>query len=128
MVIGGPGCDKGTQCDEIVKKDGFVRISSGDLTRLEAQTKPEESSNLVSVMECGKLISPELVLDLIRTEMSKHKETAKGFLTDGYPREPQQGIPFEERVGPVSVIFFFDSSPDVLKESIMLRGRDTGSQ
>ncbi|GJQ71308.1 Adk1 [Trypoxylus dichotomus] len=125
-VIGGPGCGKGTQCDEIVKKYGFVHISSGDLIRLEAQKKPEESSNLVSVMESGKLISTELVLDLIRTEMFKHKETAKGFLIDGYPREPQQGVLFEEKIGPVSVILFFDASPDVLKERIMFRAKDSG--
>ena len=41
----------------------------------------------------------ETVLTLIKTAMIKaRKSGAKGFLIDGYPREVEQGIAFENQV------------------------------
>jgi adenylate kinase len=37
-------------------------------------------------------------LDLIKQAMLKNLSTAKGFLIDGYPREVEQGVDFEEQV------------------------------
>ena len=35
---GGPGSGKGTQCQKIVDKFGFVHLSAGDLLRAEIQS------------------------------------------------------------------------------------------
>ena len=36
-MLGGPGCGKGTRCDKIVAKYGFIHLSSGDLLREEVK-------------------------------------------------------------------------------------------
>lgn len=40
----------------------------------------------------------ETVLRLIREAMVKQLEGGKGFLIDGYPREVDQAVKFEEQV------------------------------
>ena len=37
-----------------------------------------------------------MVLDLIRDKMTSELATSKGFLIDGYPREMDQGVQFEQ--------------------------------
>ena len=49
----------------------------------------------------------ETVLTLLRTAMERAviQDGAKGFLIDGYPREVDQGIAFENQV-PLALIVF----------------------
>ncbi len=51
FVLGGPGAGKGTQCERLVGKYGFIHLSAGDLLR-----KARESGS-----EDGKLIDECLV-------------------------------------------------------------------
>ena len=39
-----------------------------------------------------------IVLDLIRDKMTAELANSKGFLIDGYPREMDQGVQFEQEV------------------------------
>lgn len=50
----------------------------------------------------GELVPNNVVLDLLKEAMEKVTR-AKGFLIDGYPREKQQGIAFENAIAPVTV-------------------------
>jgi hypothetical protein len=43
-------------------------------------------------------IVQETVLELLRENIAAKASTSKGFLIDGYPREMDQGIKFEEQV------------------------------
>lgn len=38
FVLGGPGSGKGTQCMVLVKKYGFIHLSTGDLLRDEVKS------------------------------------------------------------------------------------------
>lgn len=61
--------------------------------------------------------------------MDKAREegtTKTGFLIDGYPREKDQGILFEEKVCPVDLIIFFDVANDTLEKRLL--GRAAMSQ
>lgn len=125
-IIGGPGSGKGTQCDLIVKKYGFIHISSGELIRAAiAQNRPEDNT-LVQTVKAGKLVPSEYILKLIKKEILKQLKDAKGFLIDGYPRERDQGILFEKTIGPVDLIIFFEASVDTLKTRILQRAQTSG--
>lgn len=54
----------------------------------------------------GELVSNEVVLELLKEAILQKAEEAKGFLIDGYPREKEQGIAFENAIAPVTVSFF----------------------
>ncbi|EGI61147.1 PREDICTED: adenylate kinase isoenzyme 1 [Acromyrmex echinatior] len=128
-VIGGPGCGKGTQCDRIIEKYGFLHLSSGDLLRAEVASGSERGASLQALMSKGLFVPTDIVLELIKEQMDKAREegtTKTGFLIDGYPREKDQGILFEEKVCPVDLIIFFDVANDTLEKRLL--GRAAMSQ
>jgi len=128
-VIGGPGCGKGTQCDRMIEKYGLHHLSSGDLLRAEVASGSERGASLQDLMSKGLFVPTDIVLELIKEEMNKAREegaTKTGFLIDGYPREKDQGILFEEKVCPVDLILFFDVANDTLKKRLL--GRAAVSQ
>lgn len=55
-VIGGPGCGKGTQCDRIIEKYGFLHLSSGDLLRAEVASGSERGASLQDLMSKGLFV------------------------------------------------------------------------
>ena len=100
FVTGGPGSGKGTQCDKIVKQFNFTHLSSGDLLRAKVASGSADGQELAALMKEGKLVPLEKVLDLITEAMNEAVASGycNGFLIDGYPREIEQGIKFEEKV------------------------------
>ncbi|XP_015600874.1 adenylate kinase isoenzyme 1 [Cephus cinctus] len=123
-VIGGPGCGKGTQCDRIIAKYGFLHLSSGDLLRDEVASGSQRGSSLQELMSKGLFVPTDVVLDLIKEKMNKAREdgsTKTGFLIDGYPRELNQGLQFEKDVAPVDLIIFFDVKNETLKKRLLGR-------
>ena len=89
-VLGGPGCGKGTQCNKIVAKYGFIHLSSGDLLRDEVKSGSKRGKEMNEMMENGELVPLEIILDLLTEAMIGHLNGAKGFLIDGYPRTLEQ--------------------------------------
>ncbi|KAK2587590.1 hypothetical protein KPH14_003718 [Odynerus spinipes] len=128
-VVGGPGCGKGTQCDRIKKKYGFLHISSGDLLRDEVASGSERGAALQELMSKGLFVSTDIVLELIKEKMDKAESeglTKIGFLIDGYPRELDQGLLFEKKVCTVDLILFFDVSNDTMTKRLLSRGKSSG--
>ncbi|XP_057665349.1 adenylate kinase isoenzyme 1 isoform X4 [Diorhabda carinulata] len=123
---GGPGSGKGTQCDKIVEKYGFTHLSSGDLLRAEVESGSERGKELTAIMEKGELVPMEIVLDLIKSAIINALPTSKGYLIDGYPREKEQGIMFEDNIAPVNVIIFFEASEDTLVKRLLGRAETSG--
>ncbi|KAJ8978767.1 hypothetical protein NQ317_017491 [Molorchus minor] len=125
-VLGGPGSGKGTQCDKIVEKYKFTHLSSGDLLRAEVDSGSPRGKDLLAIMERGELVPLEIVLDLLKEAILKALPTSTGFLIDGYPREKEQGILFEQNIAPVNVVLFFDASENTLVERLLGRAKTSG--
>ncbi|XP_069674128.1 adenylate kinase isoenzyme 1 isoform X2 [Periplaneta americana] len=125
-VLGGPGSGKGTQCDKIVAKYGFTHLSTGDLLRNEVQSGSERGKKLNAIMERGELVPLDAVLGLLTEAMLNNVSTSKGFLIDGYPRELEQGLTFEKKIGECSVILNFDVSPETMTKRLLHRAQTSG--
>ncbi|XP_049872155.1 adenylate kinase isoenzyme 1-like [Pectinophora gossypiella] len=125
-VLGGPGSGKGTQCDKIVAKYGFTHLSSGDLLRAEIKTGSERANNLNSVMQGGGLVPNEVVLDLLKEAIDNEAGKSNGFLIDGYPREENQGRAFEECIGPVTTLIYFEVSAETMTQRLLSRAVNSG--
>lgn len=126
FILGGPGSGKGTQCEKIVEKYGFTHLSSGDLLRAEVESGSDLGKEINEIMERGDLVPMETVLRLIREAMVKTLETSKGFLIDGYPREVDQAVKFEEQVCPCTLVLYFELSDAVMTERLLKRGETSG--
>nr|XP_039269845.1 uncharacterized protein DDB_G0284459-like [Styela clava] len=126
FVVGGPGSGKGTQCDKIKEKYGFTHFSSGDLLRAEVASGSEKGKELTAIMERGELVPLSTVLELIKKNMLEHAHHSKGFLIDGYPRDVQQGIEFENTISPCTFVLWIDSSQETMVKRLLKRAETSG--
>jgi len=126
FVVGGPGSGKGTQCEKIVAKYGYTHLSSGDLLRAEVASGSDRGKQLNELMQQGKLVSNQLVLDMIKDAMISKAATSKGFLIDGYPRQVDQGVEFEAQIAPCKLVLYIDASDESMKKRLLHRGQSSG--
>ncbi|KAI6191574.1 Adenylate kinase isoenzyme 1 [Aphelenchoides bicaudatus] len=127
FIVGGPGSGKGTQCAKLVTKYGLTHLSSGDLLRAEVKSGSPLGAKLTKIMDEGKLVPLEIVLDLIKAAMLEAiANGSTGFLIDGYPREVAQGEQFEAEIAPSKLVIFFDVSEETLVKRCMKRGESSG--
>ncbi|KAM8710080.1 hypothetical protein ACLKA7_016815 [Drosophila subpalustris] len=120
-ILGGPGCGKGTQCAKIVEKYGFTHLSSGDLLRDEVSSGSDKGRELQAIMTSGALVPNQEVLSLLNSAVTRAKGNSRGFLIDGYPREKNQGIAFEEQIAPADLALYFECSEETMLKRILAR-------
>tara|TARA_Y100000590_G_scaffold451676_1_gene593477 strand:+ start:616 stop:1266 length:651 start_codon:yes stop_codon:yes gene_type:complete len=85
IIFGPPGAGKGTQSKNITNDFNLVQLSTGDLFRKEINNKTELGKKIETLINSGKLVSDEIVNNLIEDIISNSSISNK-FLFDGYPR------------------------------------------
>src|SRR5690242_19321716 len=89
VLFGPPGAGKGTQSEKLIKKYGFVHISTGDLFRWHTKNDTPLGKKVKEIMNSGALVPDEITIAMLKEELEKNPG-AKGFLFDGFPRTVAQ--------------------------------------
>ncbi|HCM77715.1 MAG TPA: adenylate kinase [Cytophagales bacterium] len=89
VLFGPPGAGKGTQSEKLIKKYGFVHISTGDLFRWHTKNDTPLGQQVKEIMNSGALVPDEITIAMLKEELDKNPD-AKGFLFDGFPRTVAQ--------------------------------------
>lgn len=93
VLMGAPGCGKGTQVEYLTSEHGFSVLSVGELLRSN-KSKPvgSDGTTIGDIIGSGALLPDQVVLALVEVELQKvvdSKDDAK-VLFDGFPRTPGQ--------------------------------------
>ena len=62
VMLGPPGCGKGTQGPKIKEKLGISHVATGDLLRAVVKEESELGKQAEAVMKAGGLVSDDLVI------------------------------------------------------------------
>lgn len=95
ILLGPPGCGKGTQAGFIVEHYGIVQISTGDMLRAAVKEDSPLGRRAASLMEAGELVPDELILAMVSERIGR-EDCREGFLLDGFPRTVGQAEGLEK--------------------------------
>jgi adenylate kinase len=95
VLLGPPGCGKGTQAEMISERYSIPHISTGNILRYAIENELELGLKAKSFMDRGELV-PDEIIDEIVKERLRLRDCNKGFVLDGFPRNVEQAKALEE--------------------------------
>jgi len=131
FVLGGPGAGKGTQCEKLVKDYGFTHLSAGDLLRAEQNREGSEFGELIRQhIREGTIVPMEVTVKLLENAMRDKLESdgSGRFLVDGFPRQMDQAIKFDETVCLSKLVLFYTCTEEILLQRLLERGKTSGRE
>ena len=94
ILLGPPGCGKGTQATLLSERNRLEHVGTGDLLRDAISQQTPLGLLAKNFVESGHLVPDDLVNDLI-TERFRRSDRPQRFAMDGYPRTLAQARAFE---------------------------------
>jgi adenylate kinase len=123
-LLGPQGSGKGTQAKRIEAEYGIPHIATGDMLRQTMQEGTELGRQVKPIVESGRLVPDELMIDLIRDRLGQ-PDTAEGFILDGFPRTSAQADALDTMLSEIgrdlSIVFEFQLPDDVARERLHRR-------
>ncbi|KXJ97032.1 adenylate kinase-domain-containing protein [Microdochium bolleyi] len=90
VIMGPPGAGKGTQAPKIKEKFSCCHLATGDMLRSQVAQKTPLGKEAKKIMDAGGLVSDDIVIGMIKSELENNKECKGGFILDGFPRTVAQ--------------------------------------
>jgi len=130
LVLGPQGSGKGTQAKRITATYAIPHIATGDMLREMRGIDNDLGRELSAVMDRGDLVSDEMMIELIRSRLSRG-DTLGGFVLDGFPRTMLQAEALNELLREldrtIDVVFDFQvPDRDVLLQRMLQRAAEEG--
>ncbi|MDD3391967.1 MAG: adenylate kinase [Bacilli bacterium] len=126
IFIAPPAAGKGTQSQLLKKHYNLPHISTGDLLREEAMQATDLGHRISRLMNEGKLVSDEIVLELFEKRLS-NSDTEVGFILDGFPRSLKQATNLDNLLESlnrkIDYVIVLDLDKEIAKKRIV--GRQT---
>ncbi|CAL7939689.1 unnamed protein product [Xylocopa violacea] len=95
VLLGPPGSGKGTQAPLLKERYCVCHLSTGDMLRAEINSGSAIGTEIKKLMDDGKLVNDDLVVNMIDHNLNK-PECKRGFLLDGFPRTVPQAEKLDE--------------------------------
>jgi adenylate kinase len=103
VLVGPPGCGKGTQAVRLAERYGIPHISTGEILRSAVRAGTELGRQVADTLTKGSLVSDDLMADLVRARLAE-PDTAPGFVLDGFPRTVGQARALDALLGPAVML------------------------
>ena len=111
ILIGPPGCGKGTQAQILSDKYNYLKVSTGDMLREEIKKDTEIGKKIITNMNDGKFVEDEIVNKLLE-KIIFDSNKINNLIFDGYPRTINQATNLENLLNKsnqkIDFIFFLN--------------------
>jgi adenylate kinase len=91
ILVGPPGCGKGTQACELSIRFGVPHLSTGELLREAVRKRTAIGRVAKTTMDLGALVPDDLVCRIVEERIIE-PDCANGFILDGFPRTVSQAV------------------------------------
>ena len=120
ILLAPPAAGKGTQSELLEKHYKMNHISTGDLLRAASREESDFGKELKSIMESGKLVSDDIVLQVLSNYLDKADNM--NLLLDGFPRNVYQAEKLDEilagKDSKIDYVFLLDVPKETLLDRI----------
>ena len=122
ILLGAPGCGKGSQANLLKEKLHIPHISTGYILRENIKNGTPLGKKAKSYMDRGELGPDSLIVDILFDRVAK-ADCKRGYILDGFPRTLSQGKILQERLGSDCEILalYFDVSSETILQRILGR-------
>lgn len=86
ILIGPPGCGKGTFSQYMIEKYQYIQICPGDIYRNEIQLQTELGKQIEQIVQNGDYVDEKITCTLIENYILSALKQNKFFIIDGFPR------------------------------------------
>jgi adenylate kinase len=119
ILLGPPGCGKGTQAALISQRHNLEHIGTGDLLRAAIASKTAAGLRAQPYVVSGNLVPDDLVNEII-AERFERPDRPKRFVLDGYPRTLGQakaldGLIGRHKLGLTAVVLLAVSDEEIVR-------------
>lgn len=95
ILLGPPGCGKGTQAKLLVERLKVPQVSTGDMLREAAKASTPLGLEARQYMDRGALVPDAVIIGLVR-ERLRNPDCNRGYILDGFPRTVAQAEALEQ--------------------------------
>lgn len=124
ILLAPPAAGKGTQSSFLEKYYHLKHISTGDLLREVLKENTPEAEEIRQVINSGKLVSDDIILNLIEKVLTSG-QSSEGYILDGFPRTKLQAEEYDlllNRIDQkIDYVLCFDVDKQILKKRIVGR-------
>lgn len=85
ILMGAPGCGKGTQAKKLEERYDIVQLSTGDMLRAAIREGTDVGNKAKGFMDQGALVPDEVIIGVMKERLAKG-DVSHGYILDGFPR------------------------------------------
>jgi len=120
ILLGAPGAGKGTVAKLLIKMDGSVQISTGDILRGAVAAGTKLGKQAEAAMKAGDLVSDDLIMGIMKDRLQED-DCKNGYLLDGFPRTIPQAEALKTLLADMGEKLDFVVNIDVPRDVILDR-------
>ena len=127
ILFGPPGAGKGTQAKMLCEKYNLLHLSTGEILRNEIEQNSELGKSVKCIIESGKLVSDEIIIEIINLSISNNtKGNFSGYLFDGFPRNIDQANLLDSLKIKIDFVLLIEVDEPILLQRILTRKESEG--
>ena len=101
-------------------KYGYEHLSTGDLLKAEVARGSKRGTEIARLIKNGQLVPDDITLAVLKRAMDR--SASSKFLVDGFPRNVDQALAFEQNIGPCKFVLHITADADVCSSRLLGSG------